>query len=84
MTDDQALAELFHQVKAGASMFTRRMAITLADMFGMEPLPMVARLERVGLLKPGSEDWFRIQGGITAAHIKQVREETAAALERRP
>lgn len=83
MTDDQALAELFHQVTAGSKTFTRRMATTLADMFGTEPMPMVARLERMGLLKPGSEDWFRIQGGITVAHIRQVREEASQALGRR-
>lgn len=83
MTNDPALADLFHQVTEGAPHFTRRMAITLADMFAMEPMEMVNRLERSGLLKDGSTDWFNANGGVTTAHIKQVRDEAATALESR-
>lgn len=71
--DDDALRAAFAAHAEGQGKFTRRMAITIADMFGVNPLSMVWRLEKMGLLKRGSWDWFRMNGGITADNIKEVR-----------
>lgn len=73
MDDDASIREVFAQVTAGAPNFTRRMAITMADMFGAGPLTMVARLERMGLVREGSVDWFKSNGGITREHVETVR-----------
>ena len=71
--DDDALRAAFAAHRAGAPKFTRRMAITIADLFGVNPMSMVWRLEKMGLIKRGSWDWFRMNGGITADNIKEVR-----------
>ena len=79
LMDEVTLRRAFVQHKAGQSKFTRRMAITLADMDGTSPRPLVLRLERMGLLKNGSWDWFVRNGGITRDQIDLVRRERAAA-----
>lgn len=70
--DDATLRAAFHAHKEGQSKFTRRMAIALAQMADMRPMSLVWRLEKMGLLKAGSWDWFKNNGGITAGHIRQV------------
>lgn len=72
--DDDALRAAFAAHRAGAPKFTRRMAITIADVFGVNPMSMVWRLEKMGLIKRGSWEWFRMNGGITADNIKEVRD----------
>ncbi|MCK1536824.1 MULTISPECIES: hypothetical protein [unclassified Bradyrhizobium] len=72
--DMDALTAAFNAHKAGQTKFTRRMAIALADMDGTTPKQLVLRLERLGLLKQGSWDWFAANGGITWDHIREVRE----------
>jgi hypothetical protein len=54
------------------------MAIVIADHFGMKPLEVVRHYERAGLLKRGSADWFIANGGITQAHVAEVRADLAA------
>lgn len=71
--DDPALRAAFWSVAGVAPTLTRRMVITLADMFGDGPMAMVARLERLGLARKGSFDWFRANGGITRADVATVR-----------
>jgi hypothetical protein len=73
--DNETLAVAFQAHKSGQSKFTRRMAIALADMDGLTPRQLVLRCERLGLLRSGSWDWFRENGGITDEHIDLVRAE---------
>jgi len=79
--DDETLTAAFHAHKQGQAKFTRRMAIVLADMADMRPMSLVWRCEKLGLLKRGSWEWFRNNGGITKAQVDQVRAETRAALK---
>lgn len=71
--DDTTLTSAFHAHKEGKSKFTRRMAIIIADMAEMKPMSLVWRLEKLGLLKRGSWEWFKQNGGITKSHIDEVR-----------
>jgi hypothetical protein len=71
--DDATLATAFQAHKEGQTRFTRRMAIIIADMADMRPMSLVWRLEKMGLLKCGSWEWFKLNGGITQAHIDEVR-----------
>ena len=75
------LETLFRKHKEGKTQFTRRMAIHMADMDGTTPKALVLRLERLGLLKRGSWDWFVRNGGITKEQIDQVRAEADIAKE---
>jgi hypothetical protein len=72
MSDDD-LRAAFAAHKQGAAKFTRRMAIAIAEMADMRPMSLVWRLEKMGLLKRGSWEWFRNNGGITREHIEEVR-----------
>jgi hypothetical protein len=71
--EDADLRAAFASHVVGATAFTRRMAIILADMAAMRPMSLVWRLEKLGLLKSGSWEWFRDNGGITADHCRQAR-----------
>ena len=77
------LRAAFEAHTAGQPAFTRRMAICMADMDGTTPRQLVLRLERAGLLKLGSWDWFAHYGGITQAQIDEVRDAISSALEPR-
>lgn len=76
--DEDALRAAFHAHKEGQTMFTRRMAINIADFFGVPPMSLVWKLEKMGLLKRGSWDWFKSNGGITKAHIEEARGDRTA------
>lgn len=71
--DDTTLRAAFDAHTTGQDKFTRRMAIAIADMVGMRPMSLIWRLEKLGLLKSGSWDWFRHYGGITADHVNEAR-----------
>lgn len=71
--DRQALEAAFRAHTEGQTQFTRRMAITIALMADDTPRQIVLRLERLGLLKRGSWDWFVANGGITRTQIDEVR-----------
>lgn len=75
--DDMAAA--FRAHTEGRSEFTRRMAITIGDHFGMTPIQVVRHYENAGLLKRGSADWFTANGGFTRGHVAEVRADNAAA-----
>lgn len=79
--DNEALAAALQAHKAGQTKFTRRMAIIIADMAEMKPMSLVWRLEKTGLLKRGSWEWFRNNGGITRAHIDEVRADLKSGKE---
>ena len=76
--DNATLTEFFEQHARGKGKFTRRIAINMADVIGLPPMSLVWRLEKMGLLKRGSWDWFKANGGITKAHIEEVRADRAA------
>ena len=66
------LRAAFEAHTQGASKFTRVMAIHIAHFAGVDPMAIVWRLEKMGLLKRGSWDWFKANGGITKAQIDEV------------
>jgi hypothetical protein len=76
------LEAAFRAHKEGQTKFTRRMAIIIADMADMKPMSLVWRLEKMGLLKRGSWEWFKYNGGITKAHIAEVRGDLHLARQR--
>lgn len=61
----------------GETCFSRRRVIAIADMAGTKPMPMVWRLEKLGLLKRGSYAWFKANGGITYDHVCEARADRA-------
>lgn len=71
--DDDTLRAAFQAHADGQEKFTRRMAIAIADMADMRPMSLVWRLEKLGLLKRGSWEWFKMNGGITADQVQEVR-----------
>ena len=70
--DDETLTAAFHAHADGHEIFTRRIAIHLANMADMRPMSLVWRLEKMGLLKRGSWDWFKANGGITQEQVREV------------
>ncbi|MCA6114268.1 hypothetical protein J6524_04905 [Bradyrhizobium sp. WSM 1738] len=82
MTDAE-INDLFRRITDGEDKFTRRMAITMGDILGFGPLTMVLTLERMGLLRDGSFDWFKANGGITRDQIEQVRRESTERINAR-
>lgn len=71
--ENDVLRSAFEAHTFGQTRFTRRMAITIADMLEHTPRQIILKLERMRLLKPGSWDWFADNGGITKAHVDEVR-----------
>ena len=82
--DDDALraAVKAHREDAlakGEKCFSRRRVITIADLFGWKPMPMVWQMEKRGLLKRGSYEWFKRNGGITYEDVCEVRNDREVA-----
>lgn len=75
--DNQSLYAAFKAHTEGKTLFTRRMAIDIADWFGVTPRFIVCQLERLWILKDGSWDWFQANGGITREHIEEARSDRA-------
>ena len=71
--DNGSLYAAFKAHTEGQSQFTRRMAIDIADWFGVTPRFIICQLERLWILKEGSWDWFQANGGITRDHVEQAR-----------
>ena len=78
LTPARTVTIRFEDVTAGASRFTRRHVIVLAHVFGVSREAMVRRLEELGLVKPGTWDWFEANGRITDEHVRQVLGEPAS------
>lgn len=76
--DPDVLAAAFRAHTSGQGKFTRRHAITIADMFGINPMQAVWACESAGLCKRGSYEWFRKNGGITKHHVAEVRADREA------
>ena len=71
--DAATVRAAFEAHTEGSAQFTRRMAINMADFFGVKPMQIVLRLEGLRLLKSGSLRWFQDNGGITSEHIAEAR-----------
>ncbi|PTQ59429.1 Xre family transcriptional regulator [Sphingomonas aurantiaca] len=72
LTPARAVHVKLQELTAGASKLTRRHIILLAHVFSVSREAMVRRLEELGLVKPGTWDWFVQHGGITDAQAQEV------------
>lgn len=62
----------FKEVTAGATNFTRRHIIMISHAFGISREATVRRLEELKAVKPGTWDWFSMNGGITDIQVNEV------------
>jgi hypothetical protein len=67
------LEAAFRAHAEGQTNFTRRMAINIGDFLGLAPMAVVWKLEKRGIIKRGSLEWFKDNGGITKSHIAECR-----------
>ncbi len=73
--DVPALTAAFDARKGqGEGKFTRRKIVDIADQLGVEPMAVILGCDLADLV-PGASIWFRENGGITRAQIKQIRRE---------
>jgi Zn-dependent peptidase ImmA (M78 family)/DNA-binding XRE family transcriptional regulator len=72
MTPARGVTQKFEELTAGSDRLSRRHVIVLAHFFGVSREAMVRRLEELGLVKPGTWDWFQANGGITDEQERQV------------
>jgi Zn-dependent peptidase ImmA (M78 family) len=72
LTPARGVSQKFQEVTAGSDRLSRRHVIVLAHFFGVSREAMVRRLEELGLVKPGTWDWFQSNGGITDEQARQV------------
>jgi len=72
LTPARGVAQKFEEVTAGSERLTRRHVIVLAHFFGVSREAIVRRVEELGLVKPGTWDWFQSNGGITDEQARQV------------
>ena len=79
LTPARGVIQKFHEVTAGSDRLTRRHSIVLAHFFGVSREAMIRRLEELELVKPGTWDWFKSNGGITDEQAKQVLGDLPAA-----
>jgi Zn-dependent peptidase ImmA (M78 family)/DNA-binding XRE family transcriptional regulator len=78
LTPARAVMQKFQDVTAGSDRMTRRHVIVLARFFGVSREAMVRRLAELGLVRPGTWDWFQANGGITDEQVRQVLGDLAA------
>lgn len=72
MTPARSVMQKFQEITAGANNLTRRHIILMAHVFAVSREAMVRRLEELRLTKPGTWDWFQVNGGITNEQVSQV------------
>lgn len=72
LTPARGVTQKFQEVTAGSDRLSRRHVIVLAHFFGVSREAVVRRLEELGLVKPGTWDWFQSNGGITDGQARQV------------
>lgn len=80
LTPARAVMGKFKELTTGSSHLTRRHIILLAHYFGVSRQAMVLRLEELELTKKGTWEWFKDNGGITDAQVRQVIGEQAEVL----
>ena len=72
LTPARAVMQKFQEMTAGSDRLTRRHVIVLAHFFGVSREAIVRRLEELGVVKPGTWDWFQSNGGVTDSQARQV------------
>jgi len=72
LTPARGVMQKFQEVVAGSDRLTRRHVIVLAHFFGVSREAIVRRLEELKLIKSGTWDWFKDNGGITDEQERQV------------
>ncbi len=72
LTPARAVKQKFQEVTAGSDNLSRRHVIILSHFFSVSREAMVRRLEELGLVKPGTWDWFQSNGNITDDQARQV------------
>jgi Zn-dependent peptidase ImmA (M78 family) len=78
LTPARTVMQKFQDLTAGSDRMTRRHVIVLAHFFGVSREAMVRRLGELGLVRPGTWDWFQSNGGITDEQVRQVLGDLAA------
>lgn len=73
MTTEE-LTTVFKMHTVGQTIFTRRMAILMADWFNDTPKGICLKLEAAKLVPEGTWDWFLANGGITPDQVREVRD----------
>lgn len=72
LTPPRTVMQKFQELTAGSDTLSRRHVILLAHFFGVSREAIVRRLEELGLAKPGTWDWFRVNERITNQQAKRV------------
>ncbi len=72
LTPARAVLQKFQDITAGSDRLTRRFIIVLAHYFGVSREAVVRRLEELNLCRPGTWDWFEVNGGISDEQARQV------------
>ena len=72
LTPRKSFEDSFRQLIAGSNRFTRRHVILLAHQHHISREACVRRLEELELVKKGTWDWFKGNGGITNKQAEEV------------
>jgi Zn-dependent peptidase ImmA (M78 family) len=82
LTPRDSFGKNFESLKAGKDRVTRPLVIMLAHQYHISREACVRRLEELDLVKKGTWDWFKANGGITDKHAFEVLGD--AAIRRDP
>lgn len=77
----RTVGQMFQQVTTGATHLTRRHVIVLAHYFKVSREAIVRRMEELQLVRRGTWDWFRRNGGITDQQAQAARSESVGRSE---
>ena len=72
LTPRKSFQQSFQLITSGSDKLTRRHVILLAHQFHISREACVRRLEELALVKKGTWDWFKANGGITKEQAKDV------------
>ena len=72
LTPRKSFEDSFSQIVAGASKLMRRHVILLAHQYNISREACVRRLEELELVRKGTWDWFKENGGITNKQAQEV------------
>lgn len=72
LTPQTSFSRSFRELTAGASKLTRRHIILLSHQFDISREACIRRLEELDLVRKGTSEWFKNNGGITIAHERAV------------
>ena len=77
LTPAESFEESFRQLKEITGKTTRRLIILLSQQYNISRQACGLRLEKLGLAKKGTWDWFEKNGSITEDHVRKVLGEMA-------